>query len=103
MKKKSNLRPWNVHPGEILREDFLRPMKLSSYELAKRIHVPAPRVHDVVLEKRGITADTACRLARFFGTSEEYWMNLQTFYEVREAKRAIASHLKKIRPRKDAA
>lgn len=65
-----------MHPGEILREEFLKPMKLSVYRLAKEIHVPAPRVSDIVLEKRGISADTAVRLARFFGTTEQFWMNL---------------------------
>jgi len=57
---------WRVHPGEILREEFLKPLGMSSYELAKRLLVPAPRVNDIVLERRGISADTAVRLARFF-------------------------------------
>jgi len=68
---------WRVHPGEILREEFLKPMKISAYELAKQLHVPAPRVNDIVLERRGITADTAIRLARFFGTTEQFWLGLQ--------------------------
>jgi len=66
-----------VHPGKILREEFLKPMKISAYELAKQLHVPAPRVNDIVLERRGITADTAIRLARFFGTTEQFWLGLQ--------------------------
>ncbi len=90
---------WNVHPGEILREEFLKPFKMSSYELAKRIRVPAPRVNDIVLEKRGITADTAVRLARFFGTTETFWMNLQAFYEVRGAKSRLEKELRRILPR----
>jgi addiction module HigA family antidote len=90
---------WNIHPGEILREEFLKPMGLSVYRLAKEIHVPAPRVNDVVLEKRGITADTAVRLARFFGTSEQFWMNLQASYDVRKAKAELAKELAKIKPR----
>jgi addiction module HigA family antidote len=90
---------WNIHPGEILREEFLKPMGLSVYGLAKEIHVPAPRVNDVVLEKRGITADTAVRLARFFGTSEQFWMNLQASYDVRKAKAELAQELAKIKPR----
>jgi len=57
---------WRVHPGEILREEFLKPLSMSAYELAKRLHVPAPRVNDIVLERRGISADTAVRLSRFF-------------------------------------
>jgi addiction module HigA family antidote len=91
---------WNIHPGELLREEFLKPLKMTSYELAKRIHVPAPRINDIVLEKRGITADTAVRLARFFGTFAEFWMNAQSFYEVRRATRKLAADLKRIAPRK---
>jgi len=68
---------WRVHPGEILREEFLRPLGISAYELAKRLHVPAPRVNDIVLERRGVSADTAVRLSRFFGTTEQFWLNLQ--------------------------
>src|SRR5207245_1541036 len=83
----------------ILREDFLKPLRMSSYELAKRLHVPVPRIHDIVLEKRGITADTAVRLARFFGTSPEFWMNAQSFYEVRRAQRELSRELSRIEPR----
>lgn len=90
---------WNIHPGKILREEFLKPFKMSSYELAKRIRVPAPRVNDIVLEKRGITADTAVRLAKFFGTTETFWMNLQAFYEVRGAKSRLEKELGRIQPR----
>jgi addiction module HigA family antidote len=60
---------WKIHPGEILRHEFLEPMNMSVYRLAKQLHVPAPRVNDIILQKRGITADTAVRLAKFFGTS----------------------------------
>lgn len=91
---------WSIHPGEILREEFLKPLEMSSYELAKRLHVPAPRINDIVLEKRGITADTAVRLAKFFGTTEGFWMNLQSFYEVRTAKKRLARELVRIRPQK---
>jgi addiction module HigA family antidote len=73
---------WRVHPGEILREEFLKPLGISGYELAKRIHVPAPRINDIVLELRGISADTAVRLSRFFGTTEQFWLNLQGAYEI---------------------
>ena len=89
---------WRIHPGEILREEFLKPMKVSAYELAKQLHVPAPRINDIVLEKRGITADTAVRLAKYFGTTEQFWMNLQASYEVRRAKAHLARDLQKIRP-----
>ena len=91
---------WNIHPGEILREEFLKPLKMSSYELARRLHVPPPRVNDIVLEKRGITADTAVRLAKFFGTSESFWMNLQAWYEVRDAKKRLTKELGRIQPRR---
>jgi antitoxin HigA-1 len=63
------------------REEFLKPMKLSAYALAKRMHVPVPRVNDIVLERRGITADTALRLACFFKTTEMFWLNLQDAYD----------------------
>ncbi len=75
---------------------------MSVYELARRLRVPAPRINDIVLEKRGISADTAVRLARFFGTSELFWMNLQSSYEVRRAKAALAEALRRIEPRKAA-
>ncbi len=89
---------WTVHPGEILREEFLKPLKLSAYALAKRIRVPAPRVNDIVLQKRGITADTAVRLAKFFGTSEQFWLNLQSSYEVNQIKAAQREELDRIEP-----
>jgi antitoxin HigA-1 len=90
---------WRVHPGEILREEFLKPLGMSTYELAKRLHVPVPRVNDVVLERRGISADTAVRLSRFFGTTEQFWMNLQAAYEVSRVKATHAAEIERIRPR----
>lgn len=90
---------WRVHPGEILREEFLKPMELSVYEVAKRLNVPAPRINDIVLEKRGISADTAVRLARFFGTSEQFWLNLQSAYEVSRVKAERAAEIEQIEPR----
>ena len=75
-----------IHPGEVLLDDFLRPMGLTQYRLAHDIHVPPRRVNEIVLGKRGITADTALRLARYFGTSVEVWMNLQTRYEIETAR-----------------
>jgi len=93
---------WNLHPGELLREEFLKPLGMSVYELARQLHVPAPRINDIVLERRGITADTAVRLARFFGTSPEFWMNAQSFYEVRRATDKLASDLERIKPRRAA-
>src|SRR5690349_2485322 len=100
LRKRRSEGAWNIHPGEILREEFLKPLAMSSYELAKRVRVPAPRINDIVLEKRGVTADTAVRLAKFFGTSEGFWMNLQSFYEIRAAKERIAKELGRIQPQK---
>jgi antitoxin HigA-1 len=101
MSRKTNMAPaWKIHPGEILREEFLEPMRMSANELARSIHVPAPRINDIVLERRGITADSAVRLARFFGMSEEFWMNLQLQYEVRAARQRLRSAIRKIQPRR---
>lgn len=83
MTVKNGMRP--VHPGEILREDYLVPLDMSANALAKALHVPAPRVNDIVRERRGITADTAMRLARYFGGDARSWLNLQTNYELRKA------------------
>lgn len=90
---------WKVHPGEVLREEFLKPMGISTYELAKQLHVPIPRMNDIVLERRGISADTAVRLARFFVTTEQFWMNLQAAYEVSMVKAARAAEIESIKPR----
>jgi antitoxin HigA-1 len=94
---------WRVHPGEILREEFLKPLGMSVYELAKRIRVPAPRVNDIVLERRGVSADTAVRLSRFFGTTEQFWLNLQGSYEVSRVKAKHAAEIELIEPRAAAA
>jgi len=71
-----------IHPGEVLREEFLDPLGITPYRLARNIDVSPPRINDIVLGKRGISADTALRLARFFGTSARFWMNLQTHYDL---------------------
>ncbi len=78
-----------VHPGEILLEDFMKPLGITQYRLAKEMKVYPRRVNEVVHGKRAITADTALRLARFFGTSPEVWMNLQTHYDLEIAKDAL--------------
>ena len=78
--KKNKLNP--VHPGEVLLEEFLKPMSLSQNKLALNIGVPARRINEIVLEKRRVTADTALRLARFFGTSSEFWLGLQSQYDL---------------------
>lgn len=79
-----------IHPGEILREDYLKPLGLSANALAKALKVPASRVNDIVLERRGITVDTAMRLARYFGGDVQSWMNLQTAYEIKVAERDLS-------------
>lgn len=71
-----------IHPGEVLVEDFLTPLALSQYRLAKDISVPARRINEIAHGKRGISADTAIRLARYFGTSERFWLNLQAQYDL---------------------
>ena len=83
----------NVHPGEILLEEFLRPMEISQTKLAQSIGVSPRRINEIVLGKRGITADTALRLAKVFGTSVQFWMGLQDEYELREARSAIKDQL----------
>lgn len=88
----------NVHPGEILIEEFLRPMEISQTRLANSIGVPPRRINEIVLGKRGITADTALRLAKVFGTSVQFWMGLQDEYEVREAQSAIKDQLERMMP-----
>ncbi len=80
---KCGMRP--VHPGEILREEYLMPLEMSANALAKALHVPAPRINDIVRERRGITAVTAMRLARYFGGDARSWLNLQGNYELRKA------------------
>ena len=75
-----------VHPGEILREEFMKPRALSQNALARALNVPPRRINEIVLEKRGITADTALRLARYFGTSAEMWAGLQADYDLRLAR-----------------
>jgi len=88
-----------VHPGEVLLEEFLKPMSISQYRLAESIHVPARRINEIVLEKRGITADTALRLSRFFGNSAQFWMNLQTRYELELARDLSALSIdREVRP-----
>jgi antitoxin HigA-1 len=77
-----------VHPGEILREDFIKPLSLSVNKLALELHVPATRIGEIVHERRRITAETALRLARFFHTNAEFWLNLQNFYDLEVARRS---------------
>jgi antitoxin HigA-1 len=90
------LRP--VTPGELLREEFLTPMGITKYRLAKEIGVPAQRIGDIVAGKRSITADTDLRLCRFFGLSKGYWLRAQAAYDTEVAEEALATTLERIRP-----
>lgn len=94
MPKKEFLAP--IHPGEILKLEFIDPMGLSQNKLATEIKVPPRRINEIILGKRGITADTALRLSLFFGTTPNFWLNLQSRYELDKVKQAEESALKKI-------
>jgi len=87
-----------AHPGEILNEDFLKPLGLSQYALAKTIGVPPRRINEIVQGKRGISADTAVRLAVFFGTDAQSWINLQSHYDTEQARETLADVLARIKP-----
>ena len=87
-----------VIPGELLLEEFLKPMEISQYRLAKEIGVPAQRVGDIVSGKRAITADTDLRLCRFFGLSNGYWLRAQAAHDTEVAERTLGSKLSKIKP-----
>jgi antitoxin HigA-1 len=84
-----------VHPGEILLEEFLKPLGLSQYRVAKDVSVPPRRINEIVRGSRAITADTALRLARFFGTSERFWLNLQTRYDLEVEKARLGDRLQR--------
>src|SRR3954452_5524746 len=89
-----------VHPGEILRDDFLQPLKISVYALAEAIKVPRSRVNDIVLGRRGVSADTAFRLARYFGTTPDFWINLQARHDLETADRKLRRRIaREVRPR----
>ena len=89
---------WATHPGEILQKDFLKPMGITAYRLAKAIGVPQTTISEITRQKRGISADIAVRLARFFGTTEDVWMNLQKNYELAHARKKAKAAIAKIRP-----
>ena len=90
------------HPGEILAEEFLKPMEITPYRLAKEIHVPLTRIAAILAGKRAVTVDTALRLSRFFGTSEGFWSGLQLDYDTAIAKHALDKELKAIAAHHDA-
>jgi antitoxin HigA-1 len=81
----------NVHPGEVLREEFMKPLELSAYRIAKDAGLPIARVHEILHERRGITAETDLRLSRYFRVSPGYWLRLQATYEIRDAQHRIGS------------
>jgi addiction module HigA family antidote len=88
---------WAVHPGEILREEFLEPMGISAYRLSVELRVSPPTINDIVREKRGIP-EMAARLAKYFGTSEQFWLNLQDAFAVYQVKEKYSKELKAIKP-----
>jgi antitoxin HigA-1 len=92
-----------VHPGEVLREEFLGPMKLTAYAVARACGVPRTRIERLAREETPITADTALRLARYFGTTPEFWMGMQAQYDLERAEDEVAGDLRRIEPLKRAA
>ena len=98
MAKRDRLPP--IHPGEILREEFLGPLGMSAHQLALALRVPATRINDIINERRGITADTALRLSRYFGTTSRFWMNMQASYELEIAQDQLGmAILREVLPR----
>ena len=98
----NKMRP--IHPGEILREEYLAPLEMSAHALAMALHVPAPRINDIVRERRGVTPDTALRLARFFDTSAQFWLNLQSAYDLKQVEREAGPLIQEeVRPFQQAA
>ncbi|MBV5328400.1 MAG: HigA family addiction module antidote protein [Chlorobium sp.] len=91
MNPTNKMRP--IHPGEILREEYLVPMAMSAHALALALRVPAPRINEIVRERRAITPDTALRLARYFGSTPQFWMNLQTSYDLKSAEIKIGKKI----------
>jgi addiction module HigA family antidote len=94
---------WAIHPGEILKQEFLRPMGVTGYRLAKALDVNPQAVNDILLQKRGISAEMALRLGTAFGMSAEFWMNLQAAYELADAKKSLRNKIKKVTPMGEAA
>ncbi len=98
----NKMRP--IHPGEILREEFLAPLEMTANALAMELHVPAPRINDVVRERRAVTPDTALRLARYFGTTAQFWLNLQTSFDLKQVAGELEKKIEReIRPLQRAA
>ena len=93
MNPTNKMRP--IHPGEVLREEFLVPLGVNAHALAMALKVPAPRINDIVRERRSITPDTALRLARYFGTTPQFWLNLQASYDLKIAERELGSRIER--------
>ncbi len=91
MSPTNRMRP--IHPGEILREEFLIPLGMSAHALAMELKVPAPRINDIVRERRSVTPDTALRLARYFGTTPQFWLNLQSSYDLKIAEKEVGTKI----------
>ena len=89
----NKMRP--IHPGEILLEEFLKPLKMSANALSIALRIPAPRINDIVRQKRGLSADTALRLARYFGSTAQFWLNLQTAYELKIVEQQVGASIEK--------
>jgi addiction module HigA family antidote len=89
---------WTIHPGEILKEEFLKPMEISGYRLAKELDVTPQRVSDILLEKTGVSAEMAIMLGKFFGMTAEFWMNLQAAYDLAKARKQLRGKLRRIKP-----
>jgi len=87
----------NIHPGEILQEEFLKPLKISAYKLSKDINIPQTRTSEILKGRRKITADTALRLSYYFGNSAKFWLGLQNDYDLEEEKKAKLGELKQIK------
>lgn len=93
----------NIHPGEVLLEEFLKPMEISQYRLSKELNIPQTRISEIVKGKRRISADTALRLSRYFGNSAKFWLGLQMDYDLEESSKELESELNQIDKRKNAA
>lgn len=87
----------NVHPGEVLKEEFLSPMNVSAYTLAKEINVPETRISEIIHGKKAVTADTAIRFAKFFGTTAEFWLHLQNLYDLEKEEKLNAPEFEMIK------
>ncbi len=93
----NRMRP--IHPGEIIREEYLAPLGMTAHALAMELRVPAPRINDIVRERRAVTPDTALRLARYFGTTAQFWLNLQSAYDLKQAETDLGKKIEQeVRP-----